>query len=133
MDQVSPKAQAERDRPRFTLVLTLQDRFGEPISMAVDLDDKCIRVSSRAVQDMKMEGELSRDARQRGVSPFPSSFTFNDVVHMIKTREFRKKLFIEAARRLGASLAERMEDAEGWHDESRIEPARAALGGRWDR
>lgn len=27
--------------------------------------------------------------------------------------------------------AERMEDAEGWHDASRIEPARHQFGGDW--
>jgi len=49
---------------------------------------------------------------------------------MMKAREFRKDLFIHAAEHLGALLAERMEDAEGWHDASRIEPARRQLGWR---
>jgi len=50
-------------------------------------------------------------------------------VKILKRREFRKQLFINEATRLGALLAERMEDAEGWHDVSRIEPAKRQLAG----
>ena len=102
------------DRPRFTLELTLRDRYGESIHMAIGLDDQ-VRIAPRAVDEMKA-----------GLGTFDSSIT------LMKVREFRKGLFIDAARRLGALLAERMEDAEGWHDTSRVEPARKQLGGRWD-
>lgn len=99
----------------FTLTLTLRDKRGyeQPLHMAVDLDDE-VRISSRAVDEMKV-----------GIG------TFDGTIRLMKTREFRKSLFIQMATRLGALLAERMEDAEGWHDASRVEPARKQLGGRW--
>ena len=40
---------------------------------------------------------------------------------VLKRREFRKDLFQDEARRLGALLAERMEDKEGWHGVERQE------------
>jgi hypothetical protein len=52
---------------------------------------------------------------------------FTDTVEILKRRKYRKDLFIDAARRIGALLAERMEDAEGWHDISRQGPAKAEL------
>lgn len=99
----------------FTLMLTLRDKHGyePPLFMAVDLVEE-MRIALRAVEEMKL-----------------GLVGFDDAVTMMKVREFRKKLFIEAATRLGALLAERMEDAEGWHDAERIEPARKQLGGRW--
>lgn len=105
-----------RDRPRFTLQLTLRDNhysIDGPLCMAIDLDQE-VRISPRAVDEMKI-----------GIGDFDGT------VRMMKVREFRKDLFIQAANRLGALLAERMEDAEGWHDASRIEPAREQLGGKW--
>lgn len=103
------------ERARFTLVLTLQDRYGQPMSMAIDVDHE-VRIAPRAVDEMKT-----------GFGDMDST------VRLMRVREFRKDLFVTAARRLGAQLAERMEDAEGWHDTSRIEPAREQLGGTWDQ
>lgn len=59
--------------------------------------------------------------------PVPGLVKFEHAVAILKRREFRKDLFIEAARRIGALLAERMEDAEGWHGIKRQEPARQEL------
>jgi hypothetical protein len=87
--------------------------------MAIGVDDE-VRISPRLVADLKSGPAL-------GVS----LMSFDQAVTVMKRREFRKDLLISAARRLGAQLAERMEDAEGWHDESRIEPSRKALGGSW--
>ncbi len=99
----------------FTLVLSLRSKRGDPpISYAIELDQE-LRISVRAIDEMKA-----------GVS------TFDGAIHLMKTREIRKDLFIETAKRLGYLLAERMEDAEGWHDYSRIDPARKQLGGRWE-
>lgn len=104
------------DKPRFTLTLTLHDSFGEqrPLAMAIPLDDE-LRISPRAVEEMKMGLLGSMDA----------------TVSLMRRREFRKGLFRSTCERLGALMAERMEDAEGWHDTSRVEPARKALGGTW--
>lgn len=103
------------ERARFTLEITLRDNHSyEPsLRMAIDLDQE-VRIEPRAVDEMK--------------AGFGS---FDGTVRLMKVREFRKNLFIRAAERLGALLAERMEDAEGWHDASRIEPARRQLGGVW--
>ena len=96
----------------FTLTLTLRDKYGyeKPLSYAIDLHEE-VRIAPRAVDEMK------------------AGFgTFDEIVRLMRVREFRKRLFIMTARNLGALLAERMEDAEGWHDTSRIEPARKQLG-----
>ena len=104
------------DEPRFTLQITLRDNHSHepPLVMAVDLDSE-IRIAPRAVGEMRL-----------GVG------TFDGAVRMLQVREFRKGLFIRAAERLGALLAGHMEDAEGWHDADRIEPARRQLGGDWE-
>jgi hypothetical protein len=104
------------DRPRFTLTMILQDNhsYDKPLSYAVGVDQE-LRISLRAIDEMKA-----------GVS------NMDQTVRMMRTREFRKALFIQAAERLGTLLAERMEDAEGWHDTGRIEPARRQLGGDWE-
>ena len=104
------------DRARFTLQISFHDNHSHepPLAMAVDLNQE-VRIAARAVDEMK------------------AGFgTFDGTIEMMHVREMRKDLFIKAATRLGALLAERMEDAEGWHDASRIEPARRQLGGRWD-
>ena len=105
------------ERAHFTLQITLRDNHGyeQPLAMAIDLNQE-LRISTRAVDEMKLGiGLVSMD----------------QAVTLMRTREMRKDLFIQAATRLGALLAERMEDAEGWHDASRIEPAREQLGGDW--
>ncbi len=62
--------------------------------------------------------------------PVPGLVKFDDAVEILKRREYRKDLFIDQARRLGTLLAERMEDAEGWHGVSRQEPAKEELSQR---
>jgi hypothetical protein len=103
----------------FQLVLTLRDKrhghdFNLPISMAIELDQE-LRIAPRLVDEMKI-----------GIG------TFDGAVRLMRVREIRKRSFIAAATRLGALLAERMEDAEGWHDVERTEPARKQLGGDWE-
>lgn len=107
------------DRPRFSLTLILRDSQGLDRHRALDLalDDEIIGVSARFLQEVRL-----------GVS----GASFGDVVEVIKRKEIRKRLFIAAASQLAAQMAERMEDAEGWHDPDRVEPARKQLGGRWE-
>jgi hypothetical protein len=95
--------------------MTLRDAtYGEePLSMAIGIDD-AVRISVRVVDEIKF-GLVDFDA----------------TIELIRARQFRKRLFIETATLLGEQLAERMEDAEGWHDASRIGPARKQLGGKW--
>lgn len=107
------------DRARFSFVLTLHDRYGTPLHMAVDLDQE-LRISTRAVDDLKVGADLGMPL-----------MSFDGAVRLMKAREFRKDLFIRTAGRLAAQMAERMEDAEGWNDTSRIGPARKQLGGDW--
>lgn len=100
---------------RFTITLTLRDnyRVEQPLCMSIPVDQE-LRISERAVEEMKA-----------GLG------TFNNTVELMKRREFRKDLFIKAAQMLARQMAERMEDAEGWHDTSRIELARKSFGGKW--
>ena len=111
-----PKGDEMSDKPRFTLQLTLRDMYGfeHMLSMAIGLNEE-LRISARAVSEAKAGfGDLD--------------FT----VRMMRVKEMRRDLFREAAIRLSMLMADRMEDAEGWHDTSRVEPARKQLGGRWE-
>jgi hypothetical protein len=55
----------------------------------------------------------------------------DQTVEMMRMREFRRDFLVEAARGLAAEMADLLADAEGWHDASRVDPARRALGGEW--
>jgi hypothetical protein len=104
------------DRPRFTIELTIRDNYSmESYHHAIGCD-QALRISSRAVEEMKAGIGL---------------VGMEDAVQMMKTREMRRDLLREAAIMLAGQTADRMQDAEGWHDASRIDPARKALGGRW--
>ncbi len=109
------------DKPRFTLELVLRDNYREQetLAWAIGVDDE-LRISSRAVDDMKMGADL-------GVS----MVSMDTVVRMMRIKEFRRSTFKMVAERLSGQMADAMEDAEGWHDSDRIEPARKRLGGRW--
>lgn len=105
---------------RFTLQLTLTDsRSFETLHMAIGIDE-AVRISPKLIDDMRLDRGL-------GVSSIDST----EIVRTLQTKIIRKELFRRHAERLGALLAERMEDAEGWHDPSRIGPAREELGGTW--
>lgn len=98
-------------KPQLTLMF--DPGFGEePLRMVVDLDQH--------------EVDSIKKIRPPG-SYLPGQITFDHVVEILKTRDFRKDKFIAEATKLGAALAERMEDAEGWNDISRIEPAKKEL------
>jgi len=109
------------DKPRFTLTLTLRDGVGfeQPISWAIGVDH-ALRISSRAVDELKMGADL-------GVMSVP----MDAVVEIVRTKEIRRDIFKNVAIQLAEQMADRMEDGEGWHDPDRIEPARKQLGGRW--
>ena len=96
-------------KPKLTL--TFDADFGQKYSMCIDLDDH----TAREFQHVPL--------------PTPIEFggTFDECVEVLEKREFRKDVFQRECWRLGTLLAERMEDAEGWHDVSRIEPAKRAL------
>jgi hypothetical protein len=104
---------------RFTLALVLCDREGSgpPISMAIPCD-AALRIGWRAVDELKT-----------GLTTIP----FDEAVTMMRVKEMRRKIFRQIAERLAMQLADRMEDAEGWHDPDRIGPAREQLGGDWSR
>jgi hypothetical protein len=104
---------------RFTLALVLCDREGSgpPISMAIPCD-AALRIGWRAVDELKT-----------GLTTIP----FDEAVTMMRVKEMRRKIFVQAAQQLAMQMADRMEDAEGWHDPERIGPAREELGGDWSR
>jgi hypothetical protein len=109
------------DRPRFTIELTIRDNYSmESYHHAIGCD-QALRISTRAVDDLKSGSSL-------GVSLMGMA----EAVTLMKTREMRRDLLRKAAVQLAEQTADRMQDAEGWHDESRIGPARKALGGEWD-
>jgi len=91
--------------------------MGERYSQQIDLAEDIAR------EIMKIDPPINPS------SVFPLD-SFETVVTAIRTREYRKDLFQRECHRLGTLLAERMEDAEGWHDTSRIEPAKRSLNTR---
>mgnify|MGYP001558573475 CR=1 FL=1 len=106
--------------PRWNLTLTLHGPDGTLLGMTLPLDH--------------MRGmELARISPPRLYDFMPvcgGRDPMTQVAEVIRKRTYRKSFFIEECQRLGQLLAERMEDAEGWHDESRIEPAKQQLRGR---
>lgn len=104
------------ERPRFTIELTIRDNYSmESYHHAIGCD-QALRIRVRGVEELKAGiGLMGMD----------------DAVQMMKTREMRRDLLREAAIQLAGQMADRMQDAEGWHDTSRIEPTRKALGGNW--
>jgi hypothetical protein len=108
------------DKPRFTIEMAIRDnQTGETYHHAVGCD-QALRISTRAVEDLKVGSFL-------GAALMP----MDAAVTMMKAREMRRDLLFDAAKMLAGQMADRMQDAEGWHDASRIEPARKALGGHW--
>ena len=95
---------------RWTLELNFRSNFGESHTMALDLEPNVARNVVYIEPPMPVE-----------LSGFT---TFTDIVHVLKMKKLRKDLFVAEATRLGHLLAERMEDKEGWHGESRMEALR---------
>lgn len=95
--------------PQWCLEMSMIGPYGERYTQRVALDH-------RTASDI-----------QKIDPPVTVINSFDDAVNFIKRREYRKDLFTHAATQLGTQLAERMEDAEGWHGMSRQEPAKAAL------
>ena len=50
--------------------------------------------------------------------------TFNDVVTILRKREYRRHRLIDQVHRMGMQLADRLEDEEGWHGVERQETIR---------
>ena len=104
------------ERPRFTIRLSVTDNYGhESWHHAIGCDE-AMSISWRDVEALKDPG------------PF-SVLPMDQTVRMLKTRELRRDVLVEAAKRLAQQMADRLEDSEGWHDPSRVEPARKALKG----
>ncbi len=101
------------------LKMTFDAGWGESYTLCLDLDEETARKFDTLKPPGPFDG-IGKDA-------------FMVVAEKMKVRKYRKDLFVSAARRLGAQLAERMEDAEGWHDLSRVEPARESLGLKRER
>ena len=95
------------------LILTFDSgQFGDQFTMVINLSE-----------------EVAMDCMTPAVERplFPTRGGFDQMVKLLRKKQFRKDLFIRECKRLGTLLAERMEDAEGWHDESRVEPAKKQL------
>lgn len=111
------------ERSRFVIEMMIRDTqspWEVPVRMAMGVGP-AMRISSRMVDDMKFGAEI-------GVG----LVGFDNVVEMIRTKELRRDALEKVAIRLARAMADRLEDAEGWHDPSRVDPARESLGGKWD-
>ena len=104
-----------------SLRMTFDAGDGEHYTMVVDLDESTAR-KFRCIKP-----PIEHEVPFHWIPGRAALDSFEDVVEILQTRELRKNLFTEAGRRLGTLLAERMCDAEGWADISRIEPAKRQL------
>jgi hypothetical protein len=99
---------------QYTLTLSLTEKtaFGEPVArMAVDIPDMVM--SERMVSEIKS-------------ALGPMGYSFDDVVKIMKKREWRRKELQILAVQLFGQLADYLEDVEGWHGEDRQDKAKAA-------
>jgi hypothetical protein len=101
--------------PRFTIQMTIRDRFGNIYHRAIGCDE-ALRISTRSVEELKSGLGL---------------VGMEETISLMKTRELRRDVLVRTAEQLAHQLADTLADAEGWHDASRIEPAQKALGGEW--
>lgn len=97
-------------RPKFTLTVRLTDDRGQSHGfMAQNLGEDVVMFGDRLADDM------------RAGLAFVGPGAFDQTVRILKERKFRRDLLIDAATQLGHSLADYLEDAEGWHGEDRQE------------
>jgi hypothetical protein len=95
---------------QYVIRLIVEDRYGRnSYQMATDTDEFPF-FSERFVEDVR--------------APIDAGFSvlsFDEVVSVLKERKFRREMLLIAAKRLAERLADYIEDAEGWHGESRRE------------
>ena len=97
----------------WTLRLSLEGPFGERYQVAMGVD--AFTVQDRLV-DLKPP-------------QFFDMRTFEETVEVMRKRDIRHDILAAECQRLGRKLAQTMQDAEGWHDASRIEPSKRVLRG----
>ena len=94
---------------QLTLTIILTDGFGRVHGkLSREVPEDAAYVGERQVGEFKMRCEVG-------------AISMDDVVKVLKVREFRKGLLMAAARNMGALLAEHLEDKEGWHGIERQE------------
>lgn len=112
------------------LRLIFEDGYGgrfemvEPISETIANSMACIVPPQKAALHPDIVEAMGLEPHEVPMN------SFEETIEILRERQFRKELFVSEATRLGNLLAERMEDAEGWHDQSRVEPAKEQLRGR---
>jgi hypothetical protein len=103
--------------PQWTLRLSLEGPSGERYQVAMGVDAFTVRehlVDLNPPEAFSLQsGMVAMDA----------------VVERIRKREIRHDILRAECLRLGEKLAQTMQDAEGWHDASRIEPSKRILRG----
>ncbi len=101
----------------WTLKLSLEGPYGERYTVAMPVD--AFTAIDRLV-DIKPPDPFCMDI---------GAVTMNTVVERIRKREIRHDILAAECGRLGRKLAQTMQDAEGWHDASRIGPSERILRG----
>lgn len=108
------------NEPAWTLRLSLEGPFGERYQVAMGMDaftarDQLVDISPPDPFDLQFD-----------------AVSLDTVVKRIRKREIRHEILQNECVRLGKKLAQTMQDAEGWHDASRIEPSKRVLRGQED-
>jgi hypothetical protein len=104
--------------PQWVLRLSLEGPFGERYQTAMHVDafyarDQLVEINPPSEFDLSF-GPMTMDA----------------VVERIRKREIRHDILARECQRLGERLAQEMQDAEGWHDASRVPGAKERLSGK---
>ena len=99
---------------KATLTLTLDLGMGRIYTISEPMDSLCR--SGRGLDDIEPIGPLD-------------GATMNTAIEVMRDRNYRRDTFMSECRRMGGLLADTMEDAEGWHDPRRVEPAKRRLRG----
>jgi hypothetical protein len=101
---------------KWTLTLEFRNQAGETIKRCVGLNDDDIRsgMTPQLRDNLDLDRELGANT---------SGMTMNTMVRLMKKREFRRSSLVAEAERLAGSMADHMEDIEGWHGLDRAEKA----------
>lgn len=107
---------------KLTFELRLVDEYGTVHGVACrELPREAAYIGNRAVEETRM-----------GLGPLSPGEPLGGMVKMMKAREFRRELLVDAAKGAAHQLSDFLSDREGWHGLDRQESAERYLKGRYD-
>lgn len=106
--------------PKLYFQLKLYDQYGEVYGIVErELPREAAYIGNRAVEETRM-----------GLGPISPGEPLGGMVKMMKAREFRRELLVDAAKGAAHQLSDFLSDREGWHGLDRMESIERYLKGR---